>query len=95
MVNGEFFGLLVDGGANAAEKLGALGLCMFLIGLDSTALVGLEDAAREVGTNDGLGLNMLFPDEMGMELGLDTEVGGKVFSGSEIAAGPCVVGTGG
>ena len=95
-VNSDFFGGPTDGGANAAEKLGGLDRCAFLIGVESATFTGLEDTARGVGTKEAaLDLKIPRPDEVGMGMALDLEAdtGGK--ASSEAGTASCTRGMGG
>lgn len=81
------FGLAGDRGANAAEKTGVFGRWVLLTGLDSATLVGLDGAARGVGTKEAaFARKMEGPVEAGTgrELGLAAGAGGAVDSSGEI-----------
>jgi hypothetical protein len=66
------------------------------MGVESAIFVGLEDAARGVGTKDAaLDLRIPRPDEVGMgiALGLEADTGGK--GSSEAGTASCTLGMGG
>jgi hypothetical protein len=95
-VNSDFFGVTTDGGANAAEKLGGLDRCTFLIGVESATFIGLEDTTRGVGTKDAaFDLKIPRPDVVGMGIavGLEADTGGKACSEAGTASSTLEIGS--
>lgn len=92
----DFVAVSTDGGANAAEKLGGLGRCTFLVGVESATFIGPEDTARGVGTKDAvLDPKIPRPDDVGIGIahGVEDDMGGKARS--KAGAASCTLGMGG